>query len=142
MGKKFKYKAGIIPYYIDENDKIWMLFIVSSNPKFGGPFPSIAKGKNDPFETPRYTAMREASEELSINISKFIPCKFLDKAKILGKKLKFDMYVYMIRCKRMFDIPSNAEISHGEWIPEDQIYRVRRPHQFFARKLVRAIRGR
>lgn len=58
-------KAGLIPYIIKDGI-IHYMFMVPSNPKFGGSKPSIAKGEIDKGETSRFAAVREAEEELGL----------------------------------------------------------------------------
>ena len=58
-------KAGIIPYYIS-NGRIEMLFMISSDPRFGGPDPMISKGHIDEGESPLQCAIREGEEELGL----------------------------------------------------------------------------
>lgn len=64
-------KAGLIPYFIDPDTKqIKMLFMISSDPYYGGPLPQIAKGYVDPEdEGSKAAGIREASEELGFKIS-------------------------------------------------------------------------
>lgn len=59
-------RGGVIPFYID-NEEIKMLFMVPSDPKFGGPDWQIAKGKIDPEDQSiEDGAFREAQEELGL----------------------------------------------------------------------------
>lgn len=58
-------KAGGIPYVIN-NRKIECLFMIPSNPNFGGPYPQIAKGIIDRNELPQEACIRELKEELGI----------------------------------------------------------------------------
>lgn len=61
-------KAGLIPYTVDQDGNIKMLFQVSSNPKFGGAKPMISKGGIELGEYPLTAALREAKEELGLII--------------------------------------------------------------------------
>jgi 8-oxo-dGTP pyrophosphatase MutT (NUDIX family) len=62
-GYEKKARAGLIPFFRDGNELVYLL-MVSSDPKFGGPRPMISKGKIEDGETPLEAAVREAEEEL------------------------------------------------------------------------------
>lgn len=59
------YRAGVIPYYI-KDDEILMMFMKPSEPKFGGDVYQVAKGKVEEGETDEEAAFREANEELGL----------------------------------------------------------------------------
>jgi len=61
--KKDGPRAGLLPYYIKDNE-IYIAFMVPSNPKFGGDKPQIAKGHIEPGYTAIETAIKEGHEEL------------------------------------------------------------------------------
>ena len=52
MSKELIYRAGVIPYYIDDGE-IKMLFMKPSKKKFGGAEFQIAKGKREKGEWPK-----------------------------------------------------------------------------------------
>ena len=58
-------KAGLIPYVYEDGEPVFM-FMVPSDPAFGGTKPAIAKGNIDPGETVLEAAIREAEEELGL----------------------------------------------------------------------------
>lgn len=64
--KKITYRAGVIPYYITEDDKVLMLFMKPALATFGGDCFQIAKGKHDEGESAHTAAFREAHEELGL----------------------------------------------------------------------------
>jgi 8-oxo-dGTP pyrophosphatase MutT (NUDIX family)/predicted GNAT family acetyltransferase len=57
-------RTGLIPYYIDENNKIWVAVMIPSDPKFGGSEPQFSKGKFERGLTQEQNAIKEAQEEL------------------------------------------------------------------------------
>jgi 8-oxo-dGTP pyrophosphatase MutT (NUDIX family) len=65
MDKEKVYRAGVIPFYVEEGE-IKMLFMQPSDPKFGGEHFQVAKGKQEEGETDKETAFREAGEELGL----------------------------------------------------------------------------
>lgn len=58
-------KAGIVPYYFDENN-VFVYLMIPSDPAYGGSSPQIAKGRVDPGESAQQTAIREGEEELGL----------------------------------------------------------------------------
>lgn len=63
-------KAGVIPYVY--NNGFEFLFMVPSNPNYGGYEPQIAKGKVDKGENIQDAAIREGREELGLTTYKSI----------------------------------------------------------------------
>lgn len=60
------YRAGTVPYFINEDGKIEYLFQIVSDKRWAGPDPQISKGRMDEGEAPATTALREAQEELGL----------------------------------------------------------------------------
>lgn len=58
-------KAGLVPYIFENGVPIFM-FMIPSDPAYGGHKPSIAKGTIDPGENTTQAAVREAEEELGL----------------------------------------------------------------------------
>jgi 8-oxo-dGTP pyrophosphatase MutT (NUDIX family) len=59
------FRAGIIPFYVDQSTA-YMLFMRPSDPKYGGVYFQIAKGKREDGETDLQAALREGFEELGL----------------------------------------------------------------------------
>lgn len=59
-------RAGIIPYYINDDGSIKMMFMKPSDIRYGGDQFQIAKGKCEEGETTEQTALREGNEELGL----------------------------------------------------------------------------
>jgi len=75
---QIKQKAGIIPYYFDpKDDQLKFVFMVSSDPAFGGPKPMISKGEVEEGEELLEAAIREGEEELGLKKSNFAEAPFL-----------------------------------------------------------------
>lgn len=68
MSKKYKgYRAGIIPYFVDEDSTILYMFMKPSDPEYGGSDWQIAKGRFDDGEDDALVvAVREGREELGL----------------------------------------------------------------------------
>lgn len=60
------WRAGLVPFYINEDGSIEMLFMIPSDQRYGGSDPQMAKGRIDDDEQPEETALREAKEELGL----------------------------------------------------------------------------
>ena len=60
-------KAGVIPYYFNEQGNLMMMFMTPSNPAYGGNLYQIAKGRVDQGEQVQQAAFREGEEELGLN---------------------------------------------------------------------------
>jgi len=105
------HKAGLIPYYKD-NDEIRMLFMVSSDPDYGGPDPQVAKGEVDAGEEIADAAVREAQEELGFNTYNAVPNTFARAWEdvITGK---FDRFYLTVYCVEVQD-PDNFSEPHYE----------------------------
>ena len=58
--------AGLLPMSIHPDGQTRGLFMIPSDPMFGGDKPQIAKGRIDPGESRIVTAIREAEEELGL----------------------------------------------------------------------------
>jgi len=91
MTKEIIYRAGVIPYYIDEGE-IKMLFMKPSKKKFGGAEFQIAKGKQEEGESNEETAFREASEERGLfsgNVTKRTDLgNFLGRTRVVSAKIE------------------------------------------------------
>lgn len=104
------YRAGVIPYYIDENGYIQMLFMKPSDPAYGGPNFQIAKGKVEQDETFVEGALREANEELGLfrhNITRLD-----DLGTFLGRTT---IYLAEIADKNLFGLPQ-FETGETRWM--------------------------
>lgn len=66
--RKYVYRAGLIPYHVDDTGTIKMGFIVPNDPKnwWGGEVPQLCKGKIDDGETALEAAERELLEEMGM----------------------------------------------------------------------------
>lgn len=92
MTKELIYRAGVIPYYIDDGEEIKMLFMKPSKKQFGGAEFQIAKGKQENGENDEETAFREAREELGLfsgNVSERTDLgTFLGRTRVFLAKIK------------------------------------------------------
>jgi len=113
MSKEKVYRAGVIPYYI-ANDEIKMLFMKPSKENFGGKKFQIAKGKVDAGENNEEAGFREAQEELGLfsgNVS-----ERTDLGNFLGRTR---VYLAKIDDPEMFGDPC-SETGEVKWMTPDE----------------------
>jgi len=105
-------RGGVIPYYI-KDDKIIMMFMQPSNPKFGGPSFQIAKGKVEKGESSQEGAFREAKEELGL----FGPN--ITEVDSLGRFGTIHIYLAKIKNPDMFGDTTDETKATTWWTPEE-----------------------
>ena len=88
-----KLKAGIIPFKSDGRG----MFMVSSDAKYGGIRPAIAKGRVDEGENSETAAVREGEGELGLKKSNFKGTPFLVwSGKLTGLDASYPFDVYAV----------------------------------------------
>lgn len=60
------YRSGIIPFFVNIEGTKTFLFMLPSDPKYGGDKFQISKGKREENETALQTALREGKEEVGL----------------------------------------------------------------------------
>lgn len=123
-------RAGVIPYYLENDKTIKMLFMQPSDPHYGGHQFQIAKGQIDPGETPLQAAMREGVEELGLfegNIDG--PIHNLGAFSDV-----FHLFTFRIKDPKMFG-DHNYETKAVAWMTPEQFEQTGRD---FQRPLVKA----
>lgn len=109
--KKPIYRAGTIPYII-ENGEVLMMFMKPSNTEFGGNEFQIAKGRIEDGEDTKTAALREAREELGMFLSNIISTEELGV--FMGRTT---VYVAKMKDRSMFGEPS-FEAESVTWMTE------------------------
>ncbi len=107
--KKLVYRAGLIPYVVEEG-KVLMMFMRPSDSEFGGDTFQIAKGKVEEGENNLTAALREAKEEIGLFVGNVI--KTEEVGQFMGRTTVF---VSKIKDKEMFGEPS-FETSTTKWM--------------------------
>lgn len=114
--RSLKFKAGVIPF-VRENGIIRGLFVISSDPKFGGTDPAIIKGGPDEGETPRETALREMTEEVGIPQSLVADAEEIFVGEIKGLLASYKMHVFAVELKSKPDVHvDGVEIASAVWM--------------------------
>lgn len=121
-----KEKAGSIVYYNDKG-KLFFMFMIPSDPLYGGSEPQIAKGHIDGNENPKVAAIREASEELGLKKSNIKNVIFLKKHKIIGMTRSYGMNIFGIEVydKKDFNKP-HYETGKVVWLTENKLNKIRK----------------
>jgi 8-oxo-dGTP pyrophosphatase MutT (NUDIX family) len=121
MSKKIQYRAGLIPYCIDDK-RIQMMFMYPTDTNRGSAYYQIAKGKVEDGETFEEAAIREAGEELGFSIlnldGELVP---------LGTHLgRTEFYMCKIKNKSMFT-ETTSETEKTTWMTPEEFDEVGRP---------------
>lgn len=118
------YRAGLIPYLLDDGE-VRMMFMLPSDTTYGGAEFQIAKGRVDPGEHHLEAAIREAKEELGLLVSNIVG-EVLHVGRVLGRT---DLYVARVSEEDMFGLPAN-ETEETRWMTLDEFMLEGRPlHQ-------------
>lgn len=119
MSKKPVFRAGVIPYIIEDN-QIKMMFMRPSDPHFGTDTFQISKGHIEDGESNQIAALREGREELGLfegNIE-----QIYDLGTFMGRT---SLYVAKIKDKDMFGDPCNETVE-TRWMSPEEFYEVGR----------------
>jgi len=137
FNKPVREKAGCMPYVI-ENGIVKGLFVISSNPAFGGSAPMLVKGHVDSGETVAEAALREAQEEAGLKLSNIKMNTFKQgwQGQITGMTSTNPMTIFVVECKTTTDFNKpDYEISSTHWLSWDEYFNIGRASQ---RAVVRA----
>jgi 8-oxo-dGTP pyrophosphatase MutT (NUDIX family) len=141
---KVEIKAGLIPFYKHPDGTIEFLFMVSSNPKFGGPDPMISKGGIEPGEGFKDTAVREAEEELGLKRNNVISGLITitdDIVKGLDNSYRMVVYACEVKTKNNFSM-HHYETAYTTWMTNELFQsRGRSEHRRIVQKAFNIISG-
>ena len=113
--KHLVYRAGLVPYFVEKNGTIKMMFMRPSNYVYGTFTYQLAKGKvEDEDETFYDAAIREAQEELGLFKSNII--KTEEVGNFMGRTM---VYVSKVKNKDMFGMYSD-ETESTKWMTLDE----------------------
>lgn len=108
--KEKVYRAGMIPFHMDENGKIEMKFMIPSDQRFGTANPQFAKGRIEKNENHEEAAMREAKEEIGLKEDNINWMYYLGI--FLGRTY---MYICEVKSKENFD-EAHYETESTHWM--------------------------
>jgi 8-oxo-dGTP pyrophosphatase MutT (NUDIX family) len=139
---KDKDKAGIIPYFREEDGTFKFLMMVASNPQFGGYKPMISKGSVEDNELVDECAFREAEEELGLTRDNCIGQPFLvfkDYVKLRSVEYNLTVYAVEVASKQNF-IEPGSETKFTTWMSfESFMDRGRKDHQPIVQRLYESL---
>jgi 8-oxo-dGTP pyrophosphatase MutT (NUDIX family) len=125
-GTKQTFRAGLVLYRIVEGrdwpNNIEMMFMVPSDPAFGGPDPQIPKGRIDPGENAREAALREAKEEVGLFTGSLIG-EVDELGTFLGRTT---IFIGKVLPEAMFGDPT-YETGETRWLTLEQFMEIGRP---------------
>lgn len=113
-------KAGFLPYMMGTEEPIFM-FMISSDPYYGGDKPMISKGEIDGNESYPTAALREAHEELGLKESNLLSCEIGWEGKVVGLCNSYGMIIYtgQVNNYHDFDTP-HFETERTVWLTLDE----------------------
>ena len=133
MAKKKIYRAGVIPYIVEDGE-IQMLFMKPSDAKYGGDVFQLGKGKFEEGETAEEAGLREANEELGLfkgNIE-----QLTNLGVFMGRTTVF---IAKIKDKGMFGEPHH-ETEETKWLTAEEFQKIGRDlHKPVVKAAVRKI---
>lgn len=137
-GSNVKQKAGLIPYFVS-GGKVEMLFMITSDARFGGLDPMIAKGHIDKGENAEEAAIREASEELGYKPSnakgKLFKVDDFHSASKMGYPEKTEFFAVEVKNKKDFG-QFHYETASTHWMTNEEFQkRGRDRHKPIVQKL-------
>ncbi len=133
-------KAGIIPYYVLDGVTQFM-FMIPSDPAYGGTSPNIAKGGVEDGENVTEAAIREGEEELGLKRSNFVASPTVGFSEIVsGLDATYKFTVYTVEVKDPTDFSQyHYETKETLWLTAADFASSGRSSQ---RKIVTAIAGK
>jgi 8-oxo-dGTP pyrophosphatase MutT (NUDIX family) len=134
-------KAGVIPY-IRDGDTVKMLFMVPSDPAYGGDRPAIAKGHVDKGETPEAAAIREAEEELGLKRSNMKGAPTLAwSGELSGLEAHYILHVFIVEVNDEDDFNEpHFETGSTHWLTASEFAsKGRRSQNSIVQQVVRSI---
>jgi 8-oxo-dGTP pyrophosphatase MutT (NUDIX family) len=112
-GKKILYRAGMIPYLI-ENGEVVMMFMKPSETLYGGDQFQLCKGVIEDDEDNKTAALREGAEELGLKQENILSVTELGN--FLGRTT---VYISKVKDRVNFDEP-HYETDETTWLTCDQ----------------------
>jgi 8-oxo-dGTP pyrophosphatase MutT (NUDIX family) len=142
-GYEKRARAGLIPFMWDGGE-LKFLVMISSDPKFGGPWPMISKGKIEEGETKLDAAVREAIEELGFRLSNARgTLREVSDERVSLRSGAYDLAVFGVEVIDKYDFDKwQEETEYVAWYTlEDFRAEGRRDHVRYIQRLDEMVRG-
>lgn len=126
------YKVGVIPFCTTSTGEKRMMFMIPSDPAYGGSDPQVAKGGHKEGENPLAAALREGEEELGLNARNFTGnVMVLPFYQIKNGKRQYPMRVFLVEVNTQTDFDDfHYETGSVEWLTGPEFAeRGRKPHR-------------
>lgn len=108
--RKLVYRAGMLPYHVQPNGNIRMLFMKPADTEFAGDYYQLAKGRVEEGEEHRAAALREAKEEVGLFVGNTLLIE--EVGVFMGRTT---VYVAKIKDPTMFGEP-DFETESTKWM--------------------------
>lgn len=116
-------KAGFMPYFVLPSGEKEFLFMIPSDPNYGGTRVNIAKGHIDAGESARDAALREAAEELGLKKKNLressIALAWEGRVKGSAESYHMSVFAGEVRSKTDFNQP-HYETGELLWLTAEQ----------------------
>ena len=118
-------RAGLVPYFTDEDGVTRYLMMVSSDPRYGGPRPMVSKGKIEPDETAFDAAIREAEEELGFVKSNAASlCTLISDEHVYLRSTNYHLTMYAVEVNSRYDFTRwGEETKYTIWMTAEEFRR-------------------
>lgn len=107
-------RAGLIPFYVEEDGTVKMMFMVPTENEWIESIPQISKGRVEPGEMVMRSAIREAQEELGLKRSN------LSRIEPIGQYSTIMFYIGQINDPDDFDPFDPIETQAVKWLTFEQ----------------------
>ena len=114
------YRAGMIPFFVQEDGTVLMNFMVPSDQTYGGSDPQFCKGRIENGENHEDAAVREAEEELGLKESNVLWYYYLGE--FLGRT---HLYICEVEDINDFNKP-HYETESTHWLTLEQFQEIGR----------------
>lgn len=136
---KPSWKAGGLPFWIDETGQVHVVLVTSTDPAYNGPDPCIPKGRAEIGETPEQCGLREVWEETGIDSSHIAKAFLIATENVTGLTRSYDFHVFAYQCKDKSPIRGSSEGTPQWYTADEAITVIRDIHKPFLMKLLNKI---
>ena len=123
-------RAGVYPFYIDEDGAAQVYLMIPSKEKYGGKLPQMGKGGIEEGETAEAAAMREGHEELGLLASNVKNIYELADQRVPTSRGGYQLTVFVAEVFDPNDFePHGYEAKWSGWVELDEAIKMSRKTQ-------------